>query len=80
MTGKPSAMKRGRDPALPYIPVIEYADPAHAHGVRTERLPGHTFATREEAVAHADRVLKAGAARLRGADARYRAMRERFGT
>lgn len=73
--GKPSAAKRGRNPAFPYVPVVVY--PA-----RTANLAqGRAYSTREEAVAfcqkHIEHCKQITIARL--AEPRNRALREQYG-
>lgn len=72
--GKPTAVKRGRNPRWPYVPVID-------HGTHTEQIVKRAFATRDEAIACAARVIEGRAADLarKLADPRYRALREQYG-
>ena len=73
--GAASARKRGRSPRLPYVPVIDHGDRTH------NPVRGRAYATREEAVAAAQRQIDAQredlAAKL--VDPRYRALREHHG-
>lgn len=52
--GTASAAKRGRNPKLPYVPIIKYPT---VYGQQTEQIRKRAFATREEAVACAQRVI-----------------------
>lgn len=77
---KASAAKRGSNPNFPYVPVIAY--------LHNERMPkthnpirGFAFATREEAISHAQRYLDDERALVcaRIAEPRCRALREQYG-
>ena len=72
--GKPTAAKRGRNPAFPYVPVIQYA-------TRTHQVPALALKTREEAVEAAAAAIeyqrKVLAARL--AEPRHRSLRRQHG-
>jgi hypothetical protein len=73
--GTASAVKRGRNPAFPYVPIID-------HGDRTENpARGNAFKTRAEAVAEAQRCIDARREHLRRtlAEPRMRALREQHG-
>lgn len=73
--GTPSAVKRGRNPDFPYVPIIK-------HGERTENpMKGFAYATREEAVAAAEHHLAAlrEATKVKVKTTRYRALREHHG-
>lgn len=76
--GQPSAAKRGRNPAFPYVPVI--VRPA---GLSQTHNPhqGVAFATRDEAVAEAQRCIDQQRENLRQqlAQPRYRALRGQHG-
>jgi hypothetical protein len=48
---KPSALKHGRNPRYPYVPVVVYDDG------RQSQVRGYAFVTRDEAVAFAKRYL-----------------------
>lgn len=50
--GEPSAAKRGRNPAWPYVPVVDFTREGMTgpHATRTEQLKGFAFQTREAAV------------------------------
>lgn len=73
MTRTPSAVKRGRNPAFPYVPVIvceAYATPDRLIPRSTFNPNTHcAYATREEAVAHAQAWLDAAAAHQATQDA-----------
>lgn len=73
--GVASAVKRGRNPDFPYVPICVY-------GHRTQNpIRKRAFATREEAVAAAqnsiDHLRAMYAAHMK--EARYRALREYYG-
>lgn len=74
------AVKRGRNPRWPYVPVITYLN-ADGTPHRTEQVRGKAFATGEEATAHARRTINTRidslAARL--ALPNHRALREHYG-
>ncbi len=59
-TRKATAAKRGRNPRWPYVPIIEHAT-SRGDGkwplVRRQQLRAVAFATREEAVAHAQKTI-----------------------
>ena len=77
--GAPSAVKRGRNPEWPYIAIITgYLGVENAtHNPMGRRA----YATRDEAIAAADRYIKFFRADLRAklSDPRYRALREQHG-
>lgn len=80
--GKASAAKRGRNPKWPYVPIIDYGKQAvGSHCTRTEQIRGKAFATRDEAVAyaqkHIDRARTLLAENL--GERRSRALREHYG-
>lgn len=80
--GRPTAARRGRNPAYPWVPIIDHGPQATGvHTTRTVQIPARAFATRDEAVAyaadHIDRVRGALAADL--ANPRYRALRRAHG-
>jgi hypothetical protein len=57
--GKPSAAKRGRRKEWPYVPVIDTS--REQNGFRhtsTQQIKGRAYATREEAIACAARVIE----------------------
>lgn len=56
--GKPSAAKRGRNPLWPYVPIIADLEGC-GKKLRTEQVRGKAFATRDEAVAYAGRLIEA---------------------
>lgn len=72
--GTATAIKRGRRPEWPYVPVVD-------HGDRTEQLKGFAYATRDQAVAKALHTIehRRAAMRLRLADPTCRAFREQHG-
>lgn len=65
-----SARRTGRNPAYPYVPVVETHHAEHGHLLRTETIRGLAFAERADAVAKAQRVLnhRAEAAARRDAE------------
>lgn len=80
--GKPSAAKRGRNPAFPFVPVIDHGEQTQGvHRTRTEQIMGKAFPDREQAIAHAARVIEARKAKLVSdlAEPRMRALRKSYG-
>ncbi len=80
--GQPSAAKRGRNPAFPYVPVIDHGEQeTGVHRTRTEQLLDRAFATREQAIEYAARVIEARKQQLtrKLADPRYRVLRRQYG-
>jgi hypothetical protein len=69
--GAASAVKRGRRPEWPYVPIID-------HGTHTEQLRGLAYETRAQAIDVAQRAIDARRASFRQKlyDPRYRALRE----
>lgn len=58
--GRASAVKRGRRKEWPYVPVIDHGRQAvGVHMTRTEQLPKKAYATRDEAISYAQRVIDA---------------------
>ena len=56
--GAPTAVKRGRNPKWPYVPVIHHASDTRACSTgRTEQIRRRAFVTREEAIECARRVI-----------------------
>lgn len=78
--GTPSAAKRGRSPQWPWVPIIDLSA-LQSRGLKTQQVCGKAFATREEAVAYAERVIASRKAALEKAlaDPRQRALREAHG-
>lgn len=76
-----SAVKRGRNPRWPYVPVLVYPPPPSGGRTTTTQIRGKAFATRAEAVAYAQRYLDQGAAATvrRLCEPRERALREAYG-
>ena len=72
--GIPASVKRGRRAEWPYVPIID-------HGTHTEQLRGFAFATRDEAVAFAEKTidLRRDALRHKLLEPRYRVLREHHG-
>ena len=81
--GKASAAKRGRNPRWPYVPIIELENHATAGYMQaqTQQVRGRAYATRDEAVACAQRVIDANreSARRRLIEPRFRAFRQQHG-
>jgi hypothetical protein len=73
-TPKATAVKRGRNPRWPYVPVV-------VHARHTEQIRGKAFATRDEAVSYAAAVIAHREADLieRMKEPRHRALREQHG-
>jgi hypothetical protein len=65
-----SAVKRGRNPRFPYVPVVVHED-GRTHNTNTR----NAYATREEAVAYAEKWVAASVAATEAAAARYAARR-----
>lgn len=82
--GTASARKGGRRSEWPYVPVILSNSTAPGGGVgkgQAAQIKGLAYATRDEAVAAAQRHLDAERASLarKMAEPRYRALREQYG-
>jgi hypothetical protein len=80
--GKPRARKDGRNPAFPYVPIINYGRQLIGRSMtRTEQIRGKAFETPEQAAEYAGKIIEARkldlAAKL--ADPRYRALRDKYG-
>lgn len=78
--GIATSVKRGRNPAFPYVPVIDHSDEG-IHRTRTEQILGKAFVTRSEAVEYAASVIEARKALLAKslAEPRMRALRKAHG-
>ena len=78
--GTASAAKRGRNPQWPWVPIIDLSA-LQCRGLKTQQVRGKAFATREEAVAYAERVVASRKRALERAlaDPRQRALREAHG-
>jgi hypothetical protein len=77
--GEATAVKRGRNPKWPYVPVIATTD---EFGVtRTSQVLRVAYATRDEAVARAENKIAKERASLakKLAERQYRALREHYG-
>lgn len=72
--GQATAVKRGRDPRWPYVPVID-------HGTYTSQVRGLAFATRAEAIEAAAAHIEANRTNIAVmlAQPRHRALREQYG-
>jgi hypothetical protein len=79
--GTASARKGGRHPKWPYVPVIVYDDGRGDERQRTSQVIGRAYATRDEAVASAQRQIDHMRARLgvKLRNPRLRALREQYG-
>jgi hypothetical protein len=77
--GTATASKRGRNPKWPYVPVITYGDDVGRQ--HTEQILGVAYATREEAIARAQKGLDSARRLLakKLADPCYRALRRQYG-
>lgn len=77
--GKATAAKRGRNPAWPYVPIIDHT--ANTIKQRTEQIKGKAFKTRDEAIAYAQQVIDARKSQLEKnlAEPRFRALRKQYG-
>ncbi len=56
--GRPSALKRGRNPKWPYVPVILFDGTPDSPRGRQEQILGRAFVTRDEAVEYAAAVIE----------------------
>ena len=73
--GKPGAVKRGRNPAFPYVPVVIYP-------TRTANLTqGKAYGTRDEAIAFCQKYIEhcKRVTILQLAEPRNRALRSQYG-
>lgn len=83
--GIASAVKRGRNPEFPYVPVVKATDengqPATGLHQTSNPCRGLAYASRDEAVARAQRSLDAQYAdvAMKLAKPNYRALREWYG-
>lgn len=76
---KAQTVKRGRNPAFPYVPIYRFAD---SNGnAQTTQIKGKAFANRDDAIAYAQRYINALKRTMRDhlQEPRYRALREEFG-
>jgi CRISPR/Cas system endoribonuclease Cas6 (RAMP superfamily) len=79
--GRASARKGGRRPEWPYLPVVIHSEGVRVGATRQETIVKRAFATREEAVDYAARVIafrRSTLAKHLG-ERRYRALREQYG-
>ncbi|OUZ10276.1 hypothetical protein BHE97_07955 [Aeromicrobium sp. PE09-221] len=77
--GSAPAVKRGRNPQWPYVPILKSID---EHGrASTRQVQGLAYATREEAVDRAERYIAEWREKMRAdlANPRHRAWREHLG-
>lgn len=79
--GVPSAARRGRNPDYPYVPIVDHGEPAYGASTCTEQIMGKAFAQRDDAVAHAAKVIEYRRASLatRLVSPSHRALREAHG-
>ena len=79
--GTAAAVKRGRNPKLPYVPVIAWATDRWVQGECTRQLKGLAYATREEAIRAAQGHIDASREELRRrlAVPNLRALRQSYG-
>lgn len=80
--GRASAAKRGRNSALPYVPIIDFGEQKiGVHRTHTEQIKGKAFASRDDAVSYAQRAIDARRALFcaRLSDPRERALRAQWG-
>jgi hypothetical protein len=80
--GKPTAVKRGRNPQYPYVPVIDHGEvKIGRHMTRSEQIKGYAFPSRELAVEHAGKVISARRTSLvaRLKEPHLRALRQSYG-
>lgn len=80
--GRASAAKRGRNPNWPWVPVVDYGEQAIGpNATRTKQIPGRAYATRDEAVACAERCISRAREHMRARflDPCCRALREQYG-
>ncbi len=79
--GVASAAKRGRNPKFPYVPIVKFNDGGPSGIGHTSQVLAKAFVTRDEAIAHAQKVIdaerRAFARRL--AMPNHRAEREHYG-
>lgn len=75
--GKPSAVKRGRNPKFPYVPIIDFST---EYETRTEQIRGFAFIDRKQAIAHATKTIEFRRNELEKKlrDPRYRALRKSY--
>jgi hypothetical protein len=75
--GIASAVKRGRNPKFPYVPIVEYRDRTRTHNPARREA----YATRDEAVSRAQQCIDHLKSTIKAqlAEPRYRALREQYG-
>lgn len=78
--GTPTAARRGRTTARPYVPVVRYHDGTKP-GPQTEQILGLAYGSRNEAITAAEQVIDRRRAELAAglADPLKRALREHHG-
>ena len=79
--GTATAQKRGRNPRFPYVPVIRHHTGGKGGDGYQEQIRARAFASRDEAIAHAQAVLNQRRSNLGGKvlNPAYRALRESLG-
>lgn len=80
--GRATAARRGRNPRLPWVPVIDHGEQRIGRDrTRTEQVMAVAFTERGEAVAWAQGVIDLRRRSLieRLAEPRHRALREQYG-
>lgn len=79
--GIATAAKRGRNPKFPYVPIVDLRTGEMKQHGHTSQIMGKAYATREAAIARAQRGIDAGRAAFIGHlnDPRWRALRRQYG-
>jgi len=80
--GRPSAVKRGRNPQWPYVPIVDHGEQTTGvHRTRTEQIKAKAFAARENAISYAAAVIDARRIAFRRdlLEPGHRALREQYG-
>ena len=79
--GRANAVKRGRNPKYPWVPIIDYGEQTQGvHTTRTEQIRKLAFAEREDAVNAAQKVIDARRDKFRHdlLEPRMRALRQQY--
>lgn len=76
---RPKALKRGRNPKFPYVPIYQFGE--LAGNAQTTQIRGRAFATRDEAIEYAQRMIDAFRNKMRSdlRNPKHRALREQYG-